>query len=406
VSKRLDIWPSLPIVVSQHYFDETFWDILNNLSAAIKHNDRVCKIDITFFDKWQLEKIVSVMQVPFPVLTNLKLTLDEDKWDGDVPVLPDLFLGRSAPRLQHLKLKGFSFPGLPNLLLSATGLVSLELRRIPHSWYISPDAMVTHLSALTRLESLILLFEFCRSHLDRDNHHSPPSTQTLIPSLTRFEFEGANEYAEDLISRIDTPLLDNLDITFFNETVFDMSHLSQFISCRVPQFQAPPDGSHVTFSNDHITAKLSFPEPRYGRLVLGIFCDESAGQLSSLIQLCRPLLPAFSTVERLYICQYGYSLWKRWRHGIQDSHWLQLLQLFTDAKDLYVSRGIAIFLVPVLNGLVGERTTEVLPALQNLFFYKYQSLLGPMAIDDFISARELSGHPVAVSYSDGYSLKY
>ena len=404
MTKKLDIWPSLPIVVDGHSHRGRN---LDNLIAAIKHNDRVCEIDLrSFFGKWpgQLEKIVSVMKVPFPALTSLNLTLRTVH--RTAPVLPDLFLGRSAPRLRHLELGGVSFPALPNLLLSAAGLVSLELRRIPHSWNISPNVMVAHLFALTCLESLLLSFEFCRSHPDRDSHHSPPSTRTLIPALTWLKFEGANEYAEDLVTRIDTPRLDSLDIIFFNETVFDISNLSQFISCRVPQFQAPPDGSHVTFFDDHITAELSFSEPRDGRLVLGILCDESAGQLSSLIQLCRPLLPAFSTVERLYICQYGDRRWKRWRHGIQDSHWLQLLQLFTDAKDLYVSHSIAKDFVPVLNGLVGERTTEVLPALQNVLFYKYETLLGPITIDDFISARKLSGHPVAVSCSDGYSLKH
>ena len=53
--------------------------------------------------------------------------------------------------------------------------------------------------------------------------------------------------------------------------------------------------------------------------------------------------------------------------------------------------------MPVLKKLVGEKTTEVLPALQNLFFHKYVELLGPTAIEDFIAARELSGHPIAVS---------
>jgi hypothetical protein len=186
--------------------------------------------------------------VPFPALTNLRLTSGE--MDGTVPVLPDLFLGRSAPRLQHIELDGFSFPGLPSLLLSATGLVSLELRRIPHSWYISPDALVTHLSALTRLTSLILEFEFRRSRPDRESRHSPPPTRTLVPSLTRLKFEGVNEYAEHLLNRIDTPQLDKLDIIFFNETVFDISHLSQFISRCVPKFLAP-DEARVDFSDEH-----------------------------------------------------------------------------------------------------------------------------------------------------------
>jgi len=392
VPAKLGIWPALPIVVYQHNFRE---QNLDNLIAAIKHNDRVCKIDFRSpFDIGQLERIVSVMEVPFPELTNLRLTLDE--MDRIVPVLSDLFLGGSAPRLQHLELDGFSFPGLPNLLLSATGLVSLELRRIPHSWYISPDALVTHLSALTRLTSLILEFEFCRSRPDRESRYSPPPIRTLIPALTRLKFEGVNEYAEQLLNRIDTPRLDNLDVIFFNETVFNISHLSQFISRHIPKFQAPNE-ARVAFSDEHITVTLSFPTPGCERLVLGILCDESAGQLSSLTQLCRSFLPAFAMVERLYICQYGYCWRQRWKHGIQHSHWLQLLRFFTDAKDLYVSREITIFIVRVLKKLIRERTTEVLPALQNLFFHKYEVLSGPTAIEDFISARELSGHPIAVS---------
>ena len=393
---KLKIWPVLPISV---YHSDFRGKEVNNLIAAIKHNDRVCNIEFrSLIDKWQVKKIMSAMLVPFPVLTNLYLTLDE--WGtSTVSVLPDLFLGRSAPRLRHLELEGFSFPGLPSLLLSTTGLVSLELRRIPHSWYISPDVMATHLSALTHLELLTLEFEFHRPRSDRETRHSPPPTQTLtIPALTRLGFEGSNEYAEDLVTRIDTPRLDNLVITFFPETLFDISHLSQFISRCVPNFEAP-DEARVAFSDEHITTTFSFPAPRggYGRLVLGILCDESAGQLSSLIQICRPLMPTFTMVEQLFLNQYGYCWRQRWKHGIQHSHWLQLLHLFPDAENLYISSEITTYIVPVLKMLVGERTTEVLPALQNLFFHEDEELSGPTAIDDFIAARELSGHPITVS---------
>jgi hypothetical protein len=395
VPTKLKIWPALPIVVCHYDFRGKN---VNNLIAAIKHNDRVCKVDFrSLFDRRQVEKIVSVMQVPFPELKKLKLTFDE--WSTSaVPVLPDLFLGRSAPRLQHLGLEGFSFPGLPNLLLSTTSLVSLELRRIPHSWYISPDVMVAHLSALTSLKLLTLDFDLHQSRPDREpeNRHSSPPTRTLIPALTQLKFEGLNEYAEDLLARIDTPRLDNLDITFYSETVFDISHLSQLISRSAPKFQAP-DEVRVTFSDDHITTTLPFPAPGYGRLVLGILCGQSAGQLSYLIQLCRLLMPTFPTVERLYVCQYGNCWRQRWKHGIQHSHWLQLLHLFPDAKDLYISSEITTYIVPVLNKLVGERTGEVLPALENLFFHEYEELSGPTAIEDFIAARELSGHPIGVS---------
>jgi len=76
--------------------------------------------------------------------------------------------------------------------------------------------MVAHLSTLNRLESFTLEFEFYRFRPERESRHPPP-TRTLIPALTLLKFKGAKGYAEDLVTRIDTPRLDNLDATFFNE---------------------------------------------------------------------------------------------------------------------------------------------------------------------------------------------
>ena len=387
VREKLDIWPSLPMLVHNHHHCFPT-QMLDNLVAAIEHNDRVCGIDLTAFHVLrQLEKIVSVMQVPFPELTDLKLALVKGD-NRTPPVLPNMFLGRSAPHLRHLKLDGFSFPGLHNLLLSATGLVSLELQRIPHSWYISPDAMVTLLSALTCLQSLTL--EFCQPRPDRESQHSPPPTRALMPALTRLKLEGVNEYEEDLMARIDAPQLDNLDITLFDRTVFDISHLVFFIS-RMPKFHAP-DEAHVDVYDGHILVTLLFPSPGCERLVLGILHYESTEQILSLIQLCRPFLPDFAIVERLYICQSEDYRWGSWHHGIRRSHCLELLRYFTNVKDLYISGEITTFVIPALEKLIGERTTEVLPDLQNLFFYLYKAV-----VEDFIAARELSGHPITAS---------
>ena len=61
-------------------------------------------------------------------------------------------------------------------------------------------------------------------------------------------------------------------------------------------------------------------------------------------------------------------------------------------------------IAPTLQELVGGRATEVLPALQTL------SLQGTLpsgvqeTIDKFVAARELAGHPIAVSrWEDSYS---
>ena len=50
-------------------------------------------------------------------------------WGGPytITVLPDSFLGRSAPRLQILKLYRIPFPRLPELLLCSIHLVRLDI---------------------------------------------------------------------------------------------------------------------------------------------------------------------------------------------------------------------------------------------------------------------------------------
>jgi hypothetical protein len=147
-----------------------------------------------------------------------------------VPVLPDSFLGGSAPRLRYLALVSVPFPGLSTLLLSATHLVQLYLHGIPHSGYVSPEAMATCLSALTSLETLQLEFESPQSCPDQGNRRSPPPTRFILPALIAFWFKGVNEYLEDLVSWIDSPRLYRLSTTFFNDIDFNTPELNQFTS--------------------------------------------------------------------------------------------------------------------------------------------------------------------------------
>jgi hypothetical protein len=60
-------------------------------------------------------------------------------------------------------------------------------------------------------------------------------------------------------------------------------------------------------------------------------------------------------------------------------------------------RKVALHVVQALQELSVERATEVLPALRNLFIEGLESS-GPTqeALEQFITARQLSGHPVAV----------
>ena len=397
VRETLYIWPVLPIIIWVNGYE--IWDA-DNVIAALEHNDRICQMDFHEFPRSLFEEVLAAMQQPFPALTCLVL-----RAGNTIPVLrllPDSFLGGSTPQLQRLFLDGIPFPGLPKLLLSATHLVRLDLRNIPHSGYFSPETMVDCLSVSTSVKRLAIEFESPRSCPDRKSRRPSPPTRTLLPVLTFLEFKGVSEYFEVLVARIDTPLLDKLHITFFHQLIFDTPHLTQFIS-RTPKFTAH-DEAHVNF--DDWSVWITFTQAFDGAqaLELGISCRVPDWQLSSLAQVCSlPFSPFIPMVEHLYI-HYGY-LDLLWEDDIENSQWLEFLHPFTAVKDLYVSWGWTPHIVPVLQELSWERVTAVLPALQSLF-------LGPLPSEDsrlveegirqFVSARHLAGHPIAVSRWEGW----
>jgi hypothetical protein len=390
VKEMLAVWPPLPIVI-WHFGQPTQMD---NIIVALEHNDRVCQIHLDITNS-QWKEVLAAMQQPFPALTNLEIWCRKYKLlEHEMPaVVPESFLGGSAPRLQRLRLDRVPFPGLPKLLLSATGLVILDIREIPHSGYISPEAMVRCLSTLTRLETLSLGFESPLSRPVRQSRRPHPPTRSALPALTYFSFDGVSEYLEDLVARVDAPQLNTLHITFFHQLIFDTPQLAQLVA-RTPNIQPPVD-ARISFGDRYVQV-TSDPI----NFLLTISCRQSDWQLSSLAQVCSSLFPQVLvptvTVERLDICEMKYNP-TRWQDDIEDSQWLEVLHPFTAAKDLCVSREFLPRIAPALQEFAGE----VLPSLHNLFLEDLQSS-GPVqgAIEKFVAARQVAGHPIAVSHWD------
>jgi len=395
VRETLDVWPPLPIVV-MIYGDDEAWDE-GDIVAVLERNDRVCGIDLWpgYVPNSRLEKLFAAMQQPFPELTRLQLHCEAR--DETAPIFPNSFLGGSAPRLQSLILGGIPCPGLPKLLRSAIHLVTLELSGIPHSGYFPPGAMVTGLSVLTRLEKLVIAFDSPQCRPDRRSRRPPPSTRILLPVLTTFQFKGVGEYLEDLVARIDAPLLDDLEISFFHQLIFDTPRLTQFIS-RTPRFNAY-DGARVVFSELEVRITLSQTSDETLKLVF--LSNQSEWQLSSLAQVRSSFFPQgfLHTVEHLHILENEY--WRPdWQEDIESNQWLELLHPFTAVKDLHMSQEIVPRITPALRELVdGEGVAEVLPALQSVLLEEPLSL-GPVqeAIGQFVAARQLAGHPITVSH--------
>ncbi len=339
VKDTLDVWPGLPLVVWGSMASTSGTD---NVIAALGQSNRVCEVILWGNTKRQLEEVLAPMQVPFPELTDLQLASDGET----LPVIPDSFLDGSAPCLRSFSLIGIPFPGFPKLLLSATHLVELRLFNIPHSGYISPEAMVALLSVLSSLRSLSFGFRSSQSLPDWESRSLPPPKRSILPALIYLHFKGVTEYLEELVTRILSTGFSTLEIA---------------ISCREPDWQ-----------------------------------------LSSVEQICNSSLqhPLSTHVEDLYIeHQYSQLVWKN--DAIESTQWLQLLLPFAAVKNLYLSKEFAPGIAATLQELVGGRIMELLPSLQNIFVEGLESL-EPFQknIGQFFVARQLSDHPIAIAVWD------
>jgi hypothetical protein len=211
------------------------------------------------------------MQGSFPALQHLDLewyfteSYTTAPYSGGL-LIPGKFLGGSAPRLQHLRLKRISFPQLPTFLLSAHNLITLELKSISPNDYISMEVIVRSLAALTRLKTLSITF------YDDDDDMPPPdqyesrpgltlAMRAILPALTKFHYRGYCEYLEDFLAQIDTPRLKNLMIEYFPHEI-EAPQLSQLLdrtaSLKLDQFRH----AEVTFYPLAIVIKLNCSQER------------------------------------------------------------------------------------------------------------------------------------------------
>ena len=389
------IWPPFPIIIKNF----TNWPF-PEIDATIVHRDRVREIDV-FLSRLQLQRLISAMREPFPALTHIRLGLNRN--GGVPPVLPDDFLGGCALRLQSLELQSISFPALPKFLLSAVNLVDITLWDTLHSTYISPETLVTCLAVLANLKFLSIEFHSSSpSHPDRVRQHPLPPARIVLPSLVHFKFVWVSEYLEDLVDRIDAPLLDSVCIIFFYEYVFNIPEFGRFLR-RTPKFQTLNE-AHVDFDRYGVLVSPLPPTWIFGRSPgLRIRIQVPNWRFSYMAHTLASLFPSVYMVEHLYI--YGSHapyLLKYWRKTINGIRWLEIFHPFTAVKNLYLRKEIAQYISPVLQELEEESVTNVLPVLEGIFVEE----VGPsgpiqVAIGKFVAARQLLGHPVAVSLWNG-----
>ena len=417
----VDNWPPLPFITITNAFDGEVPDDYD-FNAVIMYPNRVR--EICFVDHGRkrslLQRLATTtwMQEQFPAMTHLTLVRSIDHqvdFSSTAPILPDEFLGRTAPRLQSLELTFIIFPALQNLLLSSTHLVRLTLQDIPEAWYLSPEVIATALAMLVNLKRLIITFLSPVSRPDRKSRNPPPPTPTVLPALTQYEFSGASDYLEDFVARIDAPSLNSTYITFFPPLTSYLPRLAQFMG-RITRFQELKVACMRFIYEDVFveflpptTTKIPRAKPALDELSMSCKLMVLEWRLLSeslLAHVISSFFPSIYMVEHLHL---GYSpqylppfvqLREVEGYAAEDVLWLDIFRPFTMLKNLHLSKPLASKIAPALQALVGKRTTEVLPNLQTLFLIDIQwqpSSDIPEGIQNFVAARQLSGHPITVS---------
>ncbi|KAH9970488.1 hypothetical protein BGW80DRAFT_1521563 [Lactifluus volemus] len=373
VKKTLDIWPlTFPIVIDESRSRLPLSGA--NIISALEHHDRVSEIYLEM-SSTVLKRLYRVMNKPYPVLTYLRLYISNSK---SAPVLRDTFLGGSAPRLEYLYLSGIPFPALPKLLPFCHDLVNVHLWKIPNTGYISPEAMATALSALTKLKVVDIEFESPASRPDPTNRPPSSFTRVVLPALTRFHFHGASEYFEDLVARIDTPSLIFVSTGFFNELDFDIPHFLQFIS----RTQIPRSLEE---------AKLCFE----GLVYFGVGRRDPPGGKEFPIALSITI-----SCQRLIVTSY-HGVFSDWKDYVDNPQWLEIFHAFSALQHMQIPPRLGQIIGSALQELTGESVMDALPMLRHLYLPRpFEST--QQAIEPFISSRQRSNHPVTVHLTEMY----
>jgi F-box-like len=389
----LDSWPALPIVIRYHCSrrQKSKTKRLNNVIESLHYPDRICEVDLVAPSSI-LGPLVCFLEKPFTALEHIRIGSNRT---GSQPVLPGTCLGGSTPRLHTFRLDGVSIPfsALRPALLSSSNLVTLELRHIQNPGYFSPNAFLPILSTLARLATLSLRFDHPTSRLAQ-NIRSPHHAWITLPLLRRFDFRGASDYLEVLVSRMSLPALSDLSVIFFNQLICEIPRLCLLIGLvetlrslnevRVTLSESP--------SQQFASISLSRPGPRksvLGELYFQIGFKKLDWQLSFIAQIVSQLSHLFSNATSLAI-RHLISLTNEDR-DVDPTQWLELFQPFNGVRSVHVDKGFVPEVVQVLG------IAELFPTLTSLELEGYdKSESVQEAIQPIIEARQRSGLEINV----------
>jgi hypothetical protein len=368
--------PPLPLIV--RFSPDSLH--LESISLALQHHDRVNSIEIRQWSQANTEMLAR-LDKPFPMLEGL--SLHSSSYASHV--LPRNLV---APRLRSIFLLYVPISAVSPLLTNATNLISLTIALIPTYADLTPEYLVELISSLPQLEDLSTTF-LPLTPEGLTQLQRTPSIRVILPSLWRFTYCGVNDYLQNLLALIGTPLLQYFCATCYWHDTCTSPHLSNFLgTTQYLHFGMAEVSIHPTkLAIAYLPAQPSASLPYFSFTIDETY--DGLSQVTSLVQICSATEPILPTVEGLILRSDN----ERGILKFSNEQWHAFLQSFVGVRTLRTEITLAAGLSEVLRPNNGAPAEELLPRLSKLVVVSEKDVThGPLLSS--INARRLAGHHI------------
>ncbi|KAN0132126.1 hypothetical protein V8E53_010045 [Lactarius tabidus] len=366
--------------LSQYDASATLIDAQDELGIfhALQLRDRLRRV-VLCIPPSILDQLLLLMggDEPFPALSHLSLSSSAE--EGTILLLPKTLL---APNLRHLTL-------IPRHTYT----------RKHHFGYFIPQHLIARLRSFSQLEELSIGFSVpiprpsTEGELLQDME--APVTLPLLKCLT---FRGVSVYFDSFVAQIRAPLLEQLNITLFNQLHFALPHLSHFTNdtegLRLPIAKIifnPNAVSIVTYQHEQQ------PSDGSPSCSLHVMCRQFDWQIDSAAQICSALVATLFGIEQLSLEFEGQGVSAEWQDNAVDAAtWRELLGPFTGVRKLRICRALSWELSCALQSAEIGSDPGILPSLEELAA-ELEEEHADNAFMSFIEARQSAGRPVLLS---------
>jgi hypothetical protein len=359
---------------------------------ALRHRDRVRRIRLQIPFQ-NLPKVIATIGDEFPMLEYLHIA-PPTRRNANL-ILPETF---DAPRLGHLVLKRFDFPMRSPILTTAVGIVTLTLEFLLPSAHFRSLDFLQCLSNMSRLEKLTITLHSSipDDDIEGQSFRVPIATHIVLHKLRWLGFKGTGACVGTLLPLIGAPLLEKLEIIFFDGLPSSMPYLLHIAS---PTENLRFGKAKVRFDEKYLVATAYLDnEAKLYTLGIQVVIGHFNSQVASAAQIFDTLRKLFSAVEYLILQHQRSVVSSRWDGQADQVHWHDLLRSLNSVKTLHVSGGLVRELSGALRILVedgpGGPIVELLPRLKELSYSSRRDNGDGFA--SFVRARRNAGNPITL----------